>query len=451
MMNDLDYPTNYPNDNQRGILGALASKNESMFQEMMLRIPYKTGVFYQGLSLMQLAAKHDYVRGVEILMEHGVSPDDKGHENELSALDYAVLNNSYEMVKLLLDRGANPNNSFTYYPDPAGPMMKKCTLGLALEEDAPHIVQLLLEKGANPNAVHAGEPLIVMAGKRCHASIAELLCLHQANVNAQDKDGNTVLHICALTNKEKLTTLLLKKYHADACIRNNNQDMAMHLAVNGKNTRILSMLQQHGTPIFEPNCGGESVVSLVVNKNDSKLLHTLFDHWLREFSFTNRKEWRLNKYLTMAVSGGHSISVDYLIKHVSDFNEADASGKTALHHAAQYGLDMFNQFIPYLDKCDINKQDAQGNTALHYAVLKWHVSSPKIVKTLIERGADPDICNNKGETISHIAFFKGDRCEKYLEAVLEETQKNRHGKAVLITHHQSGQNINNRGDENQNG
>lgn len=54
----------------------------------------------------------------------------------------------------------------------------------------------------------------------------------------------------------------------------------------------------------------------------------------------------------------------------------------------------------------INEKDEDGNTTLHFAAV---FSSAKIVKLLIEKGADVNIKNNKGETPLHKASYRGKR------------------------------------------
>ena len=88
-----------------------------------------------------------------------------------------------------------------------------------------------------------------------HKEIAEILIKNGANINAQDKDGNTALHIAALTGNTRLVKKLIEKYHANTLIQNNNKDLPMHLAMQNPNFEVLKLLQTHGTPIFQENIG----------------------------------------------------------------------------------------------------------------------------------------------------------------------------------------------------
>ena len=430
-----DYPIGYPPDKERNFLSSMSGKHEDSFRHLLDVYGCDNLNFYQGLNILQWAAKYDFFRGVEILCQRGLNPNAKGYEGYNSALDFAILNNNYEMARLLLAKGADANSTFKYSKGPMAKQVSKCSLGLALEEDLPHFVQLLLAHGANPNAYHDEEPLMTMAAKCCHPSVVDLLALYQGNVNVQDCDGNTALHIAALKGQEKLVQRLVKRYYADVCIKNNNQDMAMHLAVSRKNLGILKTLQQQGTPIFEVNCGGKSVVSLVVEQNDKKLLSCVFDHWLREFSFTDRKEWRLNRYLTDAARRQHIFSMEYLVRHVSDCNEVDADGKTALHYVCEHGFEeQFNILLPYLDRFDLNKQDYAGNTPIIYAA---GCKNRKIFLTLLERGADPTIVNHKNIGVFDKAFRLGSEHVDFIMDKVHNVNKCKGEQPVLIAHHGS--------------
>ena len=76
----------------------------------------------------------------------------------------------------------------------------------------------------------------------------------------------------------------------------------------------------------------------------------------------------------------------------------------------------------------INIQDAKGMTPLHLVVehiCAWSTDSPeiKIVKYLLEKGADATVKNNEGQTMLDIAHTKGRR-EKYAEIIEQYRNKN---------------------------
>ena len=69
------------------------------------------------------------------------------------------------------------------------------------------------------------------------------------DINKQDKDGNTSLHIAVSKDNIEMIELLLG-YSIDVCIGNNNNDLPLYLTIKHKNTNIISKLidfyQQNG-------------------------------------------------------------------------------------------------------------------------------------------------------------------------------------------------------------
>ena len=123
-----DYPSDYPNDEQRQFLSAICSKRENAMQDFIWQRGAKIGYFYKSLSMMELAAKYDSEQGVKALLDAKINPNDIAYEWSMPALGYAVLNDNLSMAKLLLERGADPNMYYDYYKYHDNPT-KKYPLG----------------------------------------------------------------------------------------------------------------------------------------------------------------------------------------------------------------------------------------------------------------------------------------------------------------------------------
>ncbi|KAI4495334.1 hypothetical protein M0804_001535 [Polistes exclamans] len=88
------------------------------------------------------------------------------------------------------------------------------------------------------------------------------------------------------------------------------------------------------------------------------------------------------------------------------FMHRSTFGDSPLHVALRYGqFDIF-KYILILTGIDseyqtvVNIQNSTGNTPLHYAVLQ---NQPVIVKVLLELGADPNTCDDRGLSPLHVA------------------------------------------------
>ncbi|QOD38759.1 ankyrin repeat domain-containing protein [Candidatus Wolbachia massiliensis] len=141
--------------------------------------------------------------------------------NEMCVQDHLPLGaaiNSYniDLVKLLLENGANPNiKVFHKYTPLRYPGVVTCS----------NIVKLLLEYDADPNTrVYDFVPLDVAADDKFY-EVAELLLKYRADPNAQDSFGNTTLH---RAYKHYRVAELLLKHGADPNIQNILDSTPLH-------------------------------------------------------------------------------------------------------------------------------------------------------------------------------------------------------------------------------
>lgn len=158
------------------------------------------------------------LRCAQLLIDHGVDPNSYeigGPDgSRLPALYFACVANNVPVVKLLLERGANPNDGESTYH--AAELNHRECLEL-LSAHGAHIserhpswgntvlfflashandaqgMQWMLEHGANPNVTSgdADELPLHQAAVRGHIEMVEMLLAHGADPNLARKDGRT--------------------------------------------------------------------------------------------------------------------------------------------------------------------------------------------------------------------------------------------------------------------
>ena len=105
------------------------------------------------------------------------------------------------------------NNAEINVLDMSGYSPLRLALGnLGLVRNCYEVAKLLIEKGADPNFYFESDniPLICALEKRSN-DLAKLLIERGADVNAKDHNGNTPLKLAQFTNDEELINLLKSK------------------------------------------------------------------------------------------------------------------------------------------------------------------------------------------------------------------------------------------------
>ncbi|CAG9794593.1 unnamed protein product [Diatraea saccharalis] len=164
-----------------------------------------------GYSALHLSAEHGYTELVKLLLESGAAVDyrpDTGEEFPRTTLcdeplRLAIRNKHYEVARLLLEHGADPNKRYFFGSE------------INLVSD-PEYLELLLTFGANPDSRdRAGlTPLMKAARQRKGMDAVLLLISFGADVNAMAdarNDYRTVMHYAVLSGNTDVVTLLIKQ------------------------------------------------------------------------------------------------------------------------------------------------------------------------------------------------------------------------------------------------
>lgn len=98
---------------------------------------------------------------------------------------------------------------------------------------------------------------------------------------------------------------------------------------------------------------------------------------------------------------GRLADVVRLLSGHTDIDATDASGMTALHFAAQQGnYEVAEALLKAGARIDI--KDSWGNTPLWKGVFAFQ-GDPRLIRLLLDHGANPDVVNNSGRTARQMA------------------------------------------------
>jgi len=158
-------------------------------------------------------------------------------ENGNTALMWAVLSRREDVAMELLDYGCALNVQNYVGESP---------LSCAVSQGFEPFVKLLLEKGANPNqpcSLENARPLH-LAASTGHLNIMALLLLYGAYSSAQDDEGDTPLHWAVRNGNVEATRLLLTS-GANPCLVNEDGESSLELAENLGETALLQLFLEY--------------------------------------------------------------------------------------------------------------------------------------------------------------------------------------------------------------
>ncbi|KAL7303312.1 hypothetical protein TKK_0004502 [Trichogramma kaykai] len=281
-------------------------------------------------------------------------------------------------------------------------------LHLAVSRRRENLMDFLLRNGADPNlANEAGEaPLHLICGQcsdlgdlvKSFFRISEELD-RPVMINAQDKLGNTALHL-ALARGHGHAMKYLLKYGADTTLANAAGSTPLHLIAKKEQ-------------LFD-------YITLAMFLNDDR-------------QRIDARDSSGDSPLLLAIRAGNERMIEVLLRRGADTTRANDQGETPLHAISKRIELQKSPTLPVLllgdggnDARRIDARDGTGHTPLHRAV---KASNSLVIETLLRMGADPNLANDEGETPLH-AMCKSDYCGAMIFGFVEMCAKS--GKPVRM-------------------
>ena len=312
---------------------------------------------------LQEAATGGHTAVVNLLLDRGVGLG-KGTEGSI-ALTEAARRGYLETVKALcLHREINPN-----FQDENGRTALCHAAQLCdertREENGEEMVKFLLDLGANPNLPRRGESPLHEAALRGYENVVRLLLEHGADPTKSDYLGFTPLLAAIKRKRDNMVSLLLRveirdpvvreKYLADAlqyAARNGLRDAVLSvlrvggsnidtvdfngttpllLAIEGGHVQTARLLIRHGAGQDVPDKDGRLPLLLAAEKG----YDLLFKDLLRSCQTPNVKNGNEDTPLCLAAANGHEKVVKQLLGHGADPEMANKFGETPLDLAEE--------------------------------------------------------------------------------------------------------------------
>lgn len=205
---------------------------------------------------------YDYYM-IEILLDNNIDVNAKnkiGKSPLATAYDIKDINT----MKMLLDMGANPN--VIYSSSSNVPIIYK-----SIEDEYMDAMSLLIEYGANINCTHQNNILHIAVNVNNYDIVEKLLETNKCDVNCQDYDGNTSLHLAIFDNRLPIAHLLIN-YGADLNVKNKDGNTVMHFAAINNNINVIKLLLREGAIYDIQNIDGDTPAHLAVSNNNITII-----------------------------------------------------------------------------------------------------------------------------------------------------------------------------------
>jgi ankyrin repeat protein len=307
---------------------------------------------------LQYAAYMGNLRIASMLITAGAHIDTQGPTGR-TALQFAVLGTHLDVIRYLLERGADLKIRDA---DGTSPLDDAVWRGYL------DVVAILLANGAslNQGETKTGATPINEAAYQGDTRLVRYFLQFSPDLSIRDTKGYTPIENAARRGKESSALLLLD---AEAKLRKtpSSWERTLDAAIKEDEPALVGALLQHGLSANTALPSGLTPVGAAVAAGSTNVARVL----LNDGADPNREGGQATTPLEDASLKGFHPIVELLLEHSARINEVNAaSGTTALYAAASFG------------KADV-------------------------VKLLLERGAEPNLCGRGRKTPYQAAVENG--------------------------------------------
>ena len=383
-----------------------------------------------GMLLIDAIKQDDY-KLVRELMELNTVDINLQDEDGNTALIFACKNDNYDIVKLLVDKGADIN---VQNNNGISPLLAACYN--INDKNAADIAKLLITKGADVNSVDKDQatPLTVILEQETsglYGNIVKMLLKNEADVNYKTYSGFTPLMLACASETYSLNYVRIlinneADIEADIDAKNNDNDTALMFACKNGSYIIAKLLVYKGADVNIKNNDGETAYTLARDYDHDRIVKLLYkagaeDDILRDYNeeFLNSED-RTAVYDNL-IKGIKHDDLDIVREilrnneddHI-DFNYKDLDGNTLLILAVKVENENIVKIL--VDHgANVNGTNDNKQTPLMYAVILNYIN---IVKYLLKNGADVNLRDGDDHTINDYANIYG--VDDKIMALLEE-------------------------------
>ena len=370
----------------------------------------------EGSTPLHFAAGQGQKDIVKLLLARGTDVQAKDKWG-FTPLHEAAEKSQREIIKILVARGADVNSAAISGDTPLHFAVRFCSV------DPKRTIALLLAKGADVNAkTETGETPLLYALKDVRSELGELLLRHGADPNPQDRKGTVPLHY-AIVNCDKQMVTRLIDAGAEVNPACTSEVSPLVVAIWCHKDSVADLLRLPGAAY--------DIFAAILLDDCARV-----EELLRENPNLARAKRPGGLQTPLHCAAAHFATeiLELLLTLQLDVNAMDAAGRTPLHRAVMYCLDVLKCDTTNIELlinkgADVNAQDGYGLSPLHIAALTYH---PDLAKLLLKHGADVNVADFRNRTPTDLAaYFAGLGYRSPIHVLRQHGgSENQHGKPL---------------------
>ena len=322
-------------------------------------------------NMLLQACKNNQKSVVLTFLKRGDVDVNKRDESGNTPLIYACLKSARDLVKLLLDNGADAN---------LGNQKNRAPLHFAAESGNYQIFSLLLNAGADVNCTdnNGVTPLMVLAQNGRTDAALKLLQNPEIDISIKDNDSRMAIDYATTSGLRDLVQALsaAEAEHADAY----GNTTLHHACWNNQGEVVKALLEKDPAGVNKRNNDGESPLLLATRQSNLMIVELL----LTAGAETDNADIHGVMPLHVAAGNGDLFVGKTLLAAGADIGKKNIEGQTPLILAAQNSRNDFTALLIEAG-ADVNAVDNDQHSALYYASQAGYA---EIVEQLLMAGAE---------------------------------------------------------------
>ncbi|AVP88191.1 Putative ankyrin repeat-containing protein [Candidatus Phycorickettsia trachydisci] len=348
-----------------------------------------------GFTPLHLAIQNDYLSTIDLLIP--LADLRYSDRDGWTALHWAAWSDNIEAMQLITKA---IDNGTIYIDIDAIDNDRNTPLHLATYNGHKEVIKLLIEKKANPNVQNSqGSTPLHLSALWGYDEVVEILLDKEAKLEIKDNKGNTPLNHAAYNGHIETVKILFNK-GANLNVRSHYGWTSLHYAVRNGHTETVKFLLDKGASLENADEYGWTPLTCATHYGHLNIVKELLNYKANIEAITK------DGYtpILMAAREGRLDIIKELLNNKANIEVANKDGMTSLFEAVCNGHFQIAQLL--LDKgADLEvKDNKEGRTLLHYAVENDHIGA---VEFLLYKRINIEATTREGNTPLHLAARNG--------------------------------------------